>query len=200
MNWNWKLTTAEQELVEKNIGWVRSVIKHRFSRCIDMELNDLIQTGFLGLMSAAHFYLQRDMTQINFATFAWPRISSHIKDTLNCRQINKRLAIAIQNFITSTYQSQGQNINVREIALHFRITECELRLLLIENAGFENLDTAIKDSEKSLSFIDDRLSPLDLAILKEEHLLKEAKAINKRTTKVKRLRKEMKAWMFNDDL
>jgi len=178
---NWVLTAEEQKHVEKNLGLVRNVVR-RFRKCYDMEQADLIQIGNIGLMSAVHHYTLRkkagEIIDCNFATFAWTRISAHIRQTLKTRYSIKRLGIAIEEFLVQAYAVTGKKMDPTEVAILFGISDIAFRTVVAAHAGFENLDDVLESEPESLAFVDDKLSPLDQAMITEASVRKRLEKLN----------------------
>lgn len=195
MNLYWKMTTEEREIVEENLGLVKKILKERFNRCYNIEKEDLMQIGTLGLIWAAHFYLKRknegEIIDCNFITFAWSRIIIYIGRELNTRKNSGKLVRIVKNFMGQFYLARGRNLSLREVGIIFEIDEKIIRETLNEYVADKNLDDVMEHESDTRPFIDDRLSPLDLLILKEEHLAKEAKKIRKRVARMKRLRNQL---------
>ena len=192
--WNWKMTTEERELVEMHLGLVKKIIKTRFNRNYDTERADLIQIGNLGLIKAARFYTLRDLIDVSFATFAWPRITVHIRREINTRSVKKRLAFAVNNFMEKFYTLRGKHLTLRDVSIVFNIDEYTIKESLVK---VENLDDVMEHEE----FVDDSISPLEEVILKEETNLHEEKTNRQKMAKYKKLKKilladEGRMWIF----
>ena len=59
---NWKLNLEGQELVLKNLGLVKRIVRRKFHNRPENERDDLIQEGNIGLMWAASNYIRRKNT------------------------------------------------------------------------------------------------------------------------------------------
>jgi len=190
--WGWTLTAEEQELVEKNLGLVKRIVRMRFGRVYNVEKDDLIQTGNLGLMSAAHFYSIRrqagEIIDCNFSTFAWSRISAYISDFLRDRNVNRKLGTAIKGFVDQAYMIKGIRIDLSEVAVVFDMPEKLIRAALTEHTNFENLDDVLDAEPDSLVFVDDKPSPLDQVMIADEMQNEKRKIIRRRLEKLARLR------------
>ncbi|HDY87922.1 MAG TPA: hypothetical protein ENH82_07405 [bacterium] len=168
---NWKLNLEGQELVLKNLGLVKRIVRRKFHNRPENERDDLIQEGNIGLMWAASNYIRRkntgDIIDCNFSTFAWPRIIVHITRQLNTRKSSEILASAVRNFMNQVYMISGLSMGLAEIAVIFDIDEKEIREAIGEHRSVENLDDILKTTD----FVDDQLTPLEFAIATEEALM-----------------------------
>lgn len=187
MNWDWKLTEKEQKLVEDNLKLATDVINKRFNRVYDVERSDLIQMANLGLIWAAHFFVKRGM-RINFSTFAWCRIVVFVSRELNTRKNSGNLVRMVKKLKRQFYLLRGRELSLREVGIVFELPEKVIRETLNEYRRVCSLDEVMEHEADSVPFVDDRLSPLNLVILKEEHLNNEAKSVLKRIKKMKALR------------
>jgi RNA polymerase sigma factor (sigma-70 family) len=184
------LTEEERSLVEDNIGLVTMVVRKRFHRC-SMPFDDLVQEGCFGLMSAAHYYLHRGVS-CKFSTFAVPRIVQRLKYVLG----KKDLVYLTEKIKKFYYAETGKHLADEDLAM---ILDCEMidlpkliRFISIDlsqnDTDFVGSNERYKQSILGDTIVDDRLSPLDLLVLKEMALRKQDKQRQKKLQKARRLR------------
>lgn len=120
---DWKLNEEEQKLVEENIGLVGSIIKKFHG-----DKDDLFQEGCIGLMSAAHHYVQRKLI-MNFSTFAFPRIINQLKHNENSNDNVKRTIELLDNY---NYTVTGEHLSREDLAEIFEIDIFQLNAMMME--------------------------------------------------------------------
>ena len=180
-----------RKLVEDNIGLVPNVVRTRFRRC-SMPFEDLVQEGYFGLMSAAHyFYSRRHSLQCKFSTFAVPRIVERLKYVLK-GNADKRIAFHIEEMKKLYYTENGEELTNESLSDIFGIS---MRKILEITSGnhkqinIDNLTNIEEDNTFDTLLQDDKLSPLNLLVLKEGTLLAAARKRLQKLRKVQRLRK-----------
>lgn len=122
----WKLSAAESELAAKYIHYVEMVAWDKFKS----KDEDLISSGFLGLISAAHHYLADEKQDVcSFSTFAWRRIWFTMQKFRNQRKTDKVNVILLKKIERLYYCRTGKKISKYDLGLISGIDENEIRSL-----------------------------------------------------------------------
>ena len=149
--------TEKKGLIEQHAPLVKKIAQQMKMRLpANVELNDLIQAGMMGLMDAVTRYEESFGAQ--FETYASQRIRGAILDELRShdwlprgtRQNMRR----IEEAITTLEQQFGRSPNEQEVAQHLKMSLTEYQLMLDAGAGHQLLYYEDFKSEDGESFFD----------------------------------------------
>lgn len=141
--------TEKKKLIQENLPLVKKIASKIYARLpdCDIEFDDLVHTGILGLIKAIDNYKQ-DRAQ--FSTYAYIRIRGEILDYLRSVEVVPRTE---KDRISTEY------------------AESEIEIPLSNFAIMVSLDKVISEEDESISFIDTFAS--NSKTPEEEYLLKE---------------------------
>lgn len=141
--------TEKKKIIQENLPLVKKIASKIYARLpdCDIEFDDLVQTGILGLIKAIDNYNQ-DRAQ--FSTYAYIRIRGEILDFLRSIEIIPRTE---KERITTEY------------------AESEVEIPLSNFAVMLSLDKVISEEDESVSFIDTFVS--NSKTPEEEYIVKE---------------------------
>lgn len=127
-----KITTEKKRLIQENLPLVKKVAAKIYARLpdCDIEFDDLVQTGVIGLIKAIDNFKQE---KAQFSTYAYIRIRGEILDYLRSIQIVPKTE---KDRITTEYAEANVEIPLSNFAL------------------VVSLDKVISDEEEGISFID----------------------------------------------
>lgn len=151
---------AREQLVQKNIGLVKSIVSRYTARCVEKE--DLIQIGMIGLIKAIDNF---DTTyEVRFSTYAVPMIAGEIRRFLRdngaikvSRSI-KDHRVAVNRSRERLIEKLGREPTIHEIAEDVGLSMEDI--LLAVNSGQEvaSLQQMIYEGDGSSIRLMDRLS------------------------------------------
>lgn len=115
-----KLNKEQQKLVEDNLGLVHRLAKYYRDRNSEIDLDDLVQAGYEGLVHGARKY---DCSKkIKFSTYAWWNIRSYIGRNI-CRYKAfpcRTTLLEDVNMVNNIYHKyRTTDISDEEIASHY---------------------------------------------------------------------------------
>lgn len=141
--------SEKKKLIQENLPLVKKVASKIYARLpdCDIEFDDLVQTGVIGLIKAIDNFKQ-DRAQ--FSTYAYIRIRGEILDYLRSLEIVPRTE---KDRITTEY------------------ADSEIEVPLSNFALMVSLDRVISDEDESISFIDTFVS--NTKTPEEEYIIKE---------------------------
>lgn len=150
---------ALAEVVEKNIGLVRSVVRRFLNR--GCEYDDLFQIGSIGLIKAAKKF---DLTlNVRFSTYAVPMIMGEIKRFLRddgpikvSRSLKELSARAMQ-LREYEQNKNGREPSVAELAGMLSVTPAELAAALESSVHPESLYSSSGESDSDTKQLIDRI-------------------------------------------
>lgn len=144
-----KLSDDRKKIVEEHIPLVRKVASKIYARLpdCDVDFEDLVQTGIIGLIKAIDKYNQ-DKAQ--FSTYAYIRIRGEILDFLRSMEVIPRTE---KDRIMTEQAEEGVEIPVSNFAIML------------------SLDKAISEDEENVSFLETVIS--DSKTPEEEYSIKE---------------------------
>ena len=151
---------AREQLVQKNIGLVKSIVSRYIARGVEKE--DLIQIGMIGLIKAIDNF---DTTyEVRFSTYAVPMIAGEIRRFLRdngaikvSRSI-KDHRVAVNRSRERLIEKLGREPTIHEIAEDVGLSMADI--LLAVNSGQEvaSLQQMIYEGDGSSIRLMDRLS------------------------------------------
>lgn len=144
-----KLDEKKKKIVEEHIPLVKKVASKIFARLPDCELefDDLVQTGIIGLIKAIDKY---DQDRAQFSTYAYIRIRGEILDLLRSLEVIPRTE---KDKILTERAEEGVDIPLSNFAIML------------------SLDKVISEEEESVSFMDTIIS--NSKTPEEEYSIKE---------------------------
>lgn len=141
--------SEKKRLIQENLPLVKKVASKIYARLpdCDIEFNDLVQTGVIGLIKAIDNFKQ-DRAQ--FSTYAYIRIRGEILDYLRSLEIVPRTE---KDRITAEYAERDIEVPLSNFAIML------------------SLDRVISEDDESISFIDTFIS--NTKTPEEEYIVKE---------------------------
>ena len=174
------MTPSIEDLIQEHAPLVRRLALRLASKLpASVELDDLIQSGMIGLLDAAKRYQKERGAQ--FTTYAMTRINGAMVDELRRQDWLPRNARTrsrqIENAIQAVEQEVGRSAKDSEIADHLGLTTEGLHDLIDEAQGvqlihYEDMVSQSHDSESRgadilESIASDEESPLDALVNSE---------------------------------
>lgn len=154
--------SAQNYIVEENIGLVRSVAKRFLGR--GHEAEDLFQIGCIGLIKAIRKF---DMSfNVKFSTYAVPMIMGEIKrfirddGIIKVSRSLKELGIKAMN-IKEAMQKQDYEPSVAELAEMLEVSPEELAMALDAGLKPESIYATVGDDKEGKTLIDRLESGID---------------------------------------
>ena len=151
---------AREELIENNLGLVRSIVRRFAGR--GMEMEDLFQIGVIGLIKAVDKF---DLSyEVKFSTYAVPLISGEIKRFLRddgpvkVSRTVKEHRIKIHRASAELQHSLGRDPTIQELA---NATKLEVEdVILAQESGqvVESLYAAVYLSDGSDMYLIDKMA------------------------------------------
>ncbi len=156
--------SAQNKIVEENIGLVRAVVKRFLNR--GHEAEDLFQIGCIGLIKAIKKF---DLNfNVKFSTYAVPMIMGEIKrfirddGIIKVSRSLKELAIKAMNLQESMRKENDCEPTVKEMAEKLGVLPEELALALDAGMKPESLySAALEDGKEGKALIDRIESGID---------------------------------------
>ena len=156
--------SAQNKIVEENVGLVRSVVKRFLNR--GHEADDLFQIGCIGLIKAIQKF---DLGfNVKFSTYAVPMIMGEIKrfirddGIIKVSRSLKELAIKAMSLQESIRKESDREPSVKEMAEKLGVTPEELAMALDAGMKPESLyATPMDDGKEGKSLIDRIESGID---------------------------------------
>jgi RNA polymerase sigma factor for flagellar operon FliA len=154
-----------EELINNHLDLVKKIAWHMHGRVhLSVEIEDLIQIGYYGLVLAAQNYTPKE--GVNFSSYAGLRIKGEIVDFLRknsnlCRTTIKRqqdVRIAEQELRSKL----GRNPEIHELAKHLNVEEYAILdwQQAFEANNHQSLDSVY--DEYSIWFVSDENNPEDM--------------------------------------
>lgn len=191
----WRLSPDAQALVEKCNKLVPFIANKHFSRFGEEHgFGDLICAGNFGLMSAAHWYLERDEEPCKFVTFAYPRIMNLMVILIKKHGKPNPHAAKLKTIRRLYYQRTGRTLDDYDLAKLAGIPVFEVQEILRSTYSLDEPCSTENESRNTLGdLIPDKnsLSPLSLLEIKEEVAIQISKDQRKKVTEVLRLKKAL---------
>lgn len=154
--------SAQNYIVEENIGLVRSVVKRFLGRGHEPE--DLFQIGCIGLIKAIRKF---DVGyNVKFSTYAVPMIMGEIKrfirddGIIKVSRSIKELAIKAMN-MQEIMKKENCEATVAELAKRLGVTAEEVAVALEAGLKPESIYTPVSDEKESKMLIDKLESGID---------------------------------------
>lgn len=154
--------SAQNYIVEENIGLVRSVVKRFVGR--GHETEDLFQIGCIGLIKAIRKF---DMTfNVKFSTYAVPMIMGEIKrfirddGIIKVSRSLKELAIKAMN-MQEIMKKENCEPSIAELAKRLNVSPEELAVALDAGIKPESLYAPVSDEKEGKLLIDKIESRID---------------------------------------
>jgi len=156
--------SAQNKIVEENVGLVRSVVKRFLNR--GHEADDLFQIGCIGLIKAIQKF---DLGfNVKFSTYAVPMIMGEIKrfirddGIIKVSRSLKELAIKAMSLQESSRKESEREPTIKELAEKLGVTPEELAMALDAGMKPESLNaTPLDDGKDGKSLIDRIESGID---------------------------------------
>ena len=150
---------AREELVEKNMGLVYSIVRRFAGRGHEME--DLVQIGSIGLIKAIDKF---DMSyDVKFSTYAVPMIAGEIKRFLRddgMIKVSRTLKeTACKAYMTkeALEKRMGREPTVEEISMEIGATREDIILAMESAAEVESLYQTIYQGDGNAIFLMDKI-------------------------------------------
>ncbi len=151
--------SAQNKIVEENVGLVRAVVKRFLNR--GHEAEDLFQIGCIGLIKAIQKF---DLGfNVKFSTYAVPMIMGEIKrfirddGIIKVSRSLKELAIKAMSLQESIRKESDREPTVKEMAEKLGVTPEELAMALDAGMKPESLYAAPLDDGKDGKLLIDRI-------------------------------------------
>ncbi len=168
-------STDKNKLVQKMLPLVKRIAYYLAMRLPpSVQVDDLIQAGLIGLMSAIENYQEDHGAQ--FETYATQRVRGAMLDELRAmdwlpRQVRQN-GRKIEGAIDSLEQTLGRHPNEVEIASQLGVPLDQYQHMLEESSGgqllyFEDFQTGDYESLMNVPSLQQTLTPLD--VLENEH-------------------------------
>jgi len=154
--------SAQNCIVEENIGLVRSVVKRFLGRGHESE--DLFQIGCIGLIKAIRKF--DTSFNVKFSTYAVPMIMGEIKrfirddGIIKVSRSLKELAMKALS-IQESMKKENLEPTVAELAKRLNVTPEELALALDAGLKPESLQAPLSDEKEGKTLIDKLESGID---------------------------------------
>lgn len=135
-------------LVEKNLGLVRSVVLRFIRRCGSLPYDDLYQVGAIGLIKAVERF---DSQKGNaFSTYAMPlirgEISHYLRDRSSLMKISRAdaaLVTKVRRFVEQHTQQKGHTPTAKNIAQALNVSMVDLQRALMASSNKKPLSLDI---------------------------------------------------------
>ncbi len=162
------------ELISLFDGIIKAIVLDiKKSKCFDDDMNDLMQEGRMGLLSAIDSF--NENKAIKFYTYASKCIRNNILDFLRSQNTNGNKAL-------------NNPINIDDVLEDLTSNEKTPEDLLIEKETLESIDLALNKTQKEvLNLYNQKCSYAEIA----EQLGKTTKAIDNILQQVKRVLKDL---------
>ena len=158
---------ATEELLELNMGLVRSIAVRFKDRGVDVE--DLIQIGIIGMIKAIRsFDLSRETT---FSTYAVPliigEIRRHLRDDglIKISRYYKKIGAELMNVRNKIVSDEGREPKIEEIAEICGVTPEEAAVALDAISPVMSLSSSVGKDDSTLT-LESRISDTDNEIEK----------------------------------
>ncbi len=140
---------AMSKLIDDNIGLVWSIVRRFGNR--GYELEDLFQIGCIGFVKAIQRFNTDYETQLS--TYAVPMIIGEIKRFLRdngpikVSRSLKEIAMKVRQLQEETFEKQGKELSINEIASMLKISNEEIIASLDATSYIESLDKRMYDDD-----------------------------------------------------
>lgn len=151
---------AREQLVQENIGLVKSIVSRYTARGVEKE--DLIQIGMIGLLKAIDHF---DMTyEVRFSTYAVPMIAGEIRrfmrdnGAIKVSRSIKDNRVAVNRSRERLLEKLGREPTIHEIAEDVDLSMEDILLAVNSGQEMASLQQTIYDGDGSSIRLMDRLS------------------------------------------